>query len=58
MSISEYPFLSPVILGGQAGPTPCFSAPLGRGHGSGERDSCPVNLMHCTSALSAPTGTS
>lgn len=56
MSVSEYPFLSPVILGGQAGPTPCFSAHLGMRRGSGEGDNCPVNLMHCTSALSAPGG--
>ena len=58
MSISEHPFLSPVILCGQAGPTPCVSAPLGMRHGSGEGDSCPMNLIHCTRELSAPRGTS
>ena len=58
MSISEHPFLSPVILCGQAGPTPCVSAPLGMRHGNSEGDSCPMNLIHRTKELSAPRGTS
>ena len=70
MLVYEHLFLSPVILCGQADPTPRFSAPLGMRHCRhhwaaekvttlhGPRAPGPVKPKHCTSEFSAPGGTS